>query len=51
MGKLRLGYMIIWVQESTVMLQANLARQWLTVLKGQGSKDVLLHYLSNYLFP
>ena len=43
MGKLRLGYMIIWVQELTMMLQANLARQWPTVLTGQGSKDVLLH--------
>ena len=43
MGELRGGYMIIWVQELTMMLQANLAQQWPTVLTGQGSKDVLLH--------
>ena len=42
MGELRHGYMIISVQELTIMLQANLAQQWPTVLTGQGCNDVLL---------
>uniref|UniRef100_A0A7N2R5R4 Uncharacterized protein n=1 Tax=Quercus lobata TaxID=97700 RepID=A0A7N2R5R4_QUELO len=48
MGKLRLGYMIIWVQELTRMLQANLVRQWLTVLTGQGYSHVGLVKKGNH---
>jgi hypothetical protein len=39
MGELRLGYMITWVQELTMMLQVNLAQQWPIVRTGQGSSE------------
>lgn len=39
MGRLRLGYMITWVQELTMMLQVNLAQQWPIVLTEQGSSE------------
>lgn len=50
MGRLRLGYMIMRVQELIMMRQVILAQQWLTVLTVQGMGCIVNSAMNQRLY-